>query len=258
MSATQAAEVLLRGEIDAATLVTAWDSSVVRQLLASSEVNLVGFDRADAYVALNPHLTKLRLPAGVGDLATNRPPVDVELLAPKASLIVRRDLHPAIQYLLLEAATAIHSSPDIFQRFGRFPAAERGDLPLSQSAQQYYKSGTPFLQRYLPFWLAVFATRLLVLLIPLIGIAYPLLRVLPSLYPWYVRRRILRLYGELRLIEEELQSRGDAAGSELLKRLQQWDERAQRLHIPVNFVPTLYSLRTHIALLRDRLAERAQ
>jgi TRAP-type uncharacterized transport system substrate-binding protein len=69
MSATEAGEALLRGEIDAAALVTAWDSQVVRQLLASSEVNLVGFDRAYAYVALNPYLTMLRLPAGVGTQA---------------------------------------------------------------------------------------------------------------------------------------------------------------------------------------------
>jgi len=51
----------------------------------------------------------LVLPAGVVDLSTNRPPADVVLLAPKASLAVRADLHSALQYLLLDAAVQIHS-----------------------------------------------------------------------------------------------------------------------------------------------------
>lgn len=250
LSDRQADEALLHGDIDAAVMVASWDSQVVRQLLASSDVDVVGFQRADAYVALNPYLTKLRLPAGVGNIATYRPPTDVDLIAPKASLIVRRGLHPAIQYLLLEAATEIHSVPNIFQGFQRFPAPERGDLPLSQSAQEFYKSGTPFLQRYLPFWLAVFANRILLLLIPLGAIVYPVLSLVPQIYAWNIRRRIFQLYGELRFIEDELEKRSGTVPSELLTRLQRWDERAHRLRVPMDFVPIVYSLRTHIAMLR--------
>ena len=40
------------------------------------------------------------LPAGVVDMAEPRPPKDVLLIASKSSLVVRNDLHPAIQYLL--------------------------------------------------------------------------------------------------------------------------------------------------------------
>src|SRR5262249_30023613 len=154
LSTAQANAALQQGDIDGLTLMASWDSKIVRQLLASSDINLVGFPRADAYVALYPYLSKLRLPAGVGNLATSRPPTDVDVIAPRASLIVRRDLHPAIQYLLLDAATQIHSAPSIFDQYGRFPAAQRDDLPLSRDALQFYKSGMPFLQRYLPFWLA--------------------------------------------------------------------------------------------------------
>jgi TRAP-type uncharacterized transport system substrate-binding protein len=250
LSARQSGEALLHGDIDAAVMVASWDSPVVRELLASSDVDLMGFQRADAYVALNPYLTKLRLPAGVGDIATYRPATDVDLIAPKASLIVRRGLHPAIQYLLLEAASELHSVPNIFQGFERFPAAERGDLPLSKSAQQFYKSGTPFLQRYLPFWLAVFANRILLLLIPLGAIVYPVLSVLPQIYSWSIRRRIFQLYGELRFIEDELKNRGATVPTELLNRLRLWDERAHRLRVPIDLVPIVYSLRTHIAMLR--------
>jgi TRAP transporter TAXI family solute receptor len=257
LTPSRAGDALLHGEIDAMALVASWDSPVVRQLLASSEVNLVGFPRADAYVALYPELSKLILPAGVGNIATNRPPTDVNLIAPKASLIVRHDLHPAIQYLLLEAATEIQSAPTIFHQAGEFPAAERGDVPLSQTARQFYKSGTPFLQRYLPFWLAVLASQLLLLLIPVMGIAYPLVRFAPGLYRWNFQRRIFRLYGELKFIEAELARPGGALDGDAIGRLQRLDERANRMLVPVSYAQLLYTLRMHIALVRDQVARNA-
>ena len=253
----QTGDALQHGEIDAAMIVASWDAPVVRRLLASSELNLVGFARAGAYVALYPSLTKLTLPAGVGNMATNRPPSDVNLIAPKTSLIVRRDLHPAIQYLLLEAASEVHSPPGIFQQSGQFPAAETFDLPLSKQARQFYKSGTPLLQRYLPFWLAVLAMRLLVLLIPLVGVAYPLLRLAPAIYGWSMRHRIFRLYGELKFIDIEFEAGGTVDVSDLIARLERLEERADRLRVPNAFAHLLYHLRNHIDLVRARLQQAA-
>lgn len=206
----EAGEKLLRGEIDAALMISSWDSPVVQQLLADENVGPMGFPRADAYVALYPYLNKLTVPAGVGDLAKNRPPKDVTLFAPKASLVVRRDLHPALQYLLLDAAEQIHSAPGIFQKAGQFPALESSDLPLSDEAREFYKSGRPFLQRHLPFWLAVLIGRLLVLLIPVVGVLYPLLRLFPAIYGWRLQRRVFQLYGDLKFLEHDLESRGPA------------------------------------------------
>jgi TRAP-type uncharacterized transport system substrate-binding protein len=108
-----AAEKLTAGDIDAAFIVTAWDSPVVQTLLVAKDIEPASFTRADAFVALYPFLSKLTLPAGVVDLVANRPPADIVLLAPKASLAVREDLHSAIQYLLLTAAVRIHSQPGI-------------------------------------------------------------------------------------------------------------------------------------------------
>ncbi|MBV9317942.1 MAG: ABC transporter substrate-binding protein [Gammaproteobacteria bacterium] len=253
LPAAAAGEALLRGEIDAAAMVASWDTPILRRLLASPDINIVGAPRADAYVALDPYLTKLVLPTGVGDLATNRPPNDVPLVATEASLIVRNDLHPAIQYLLLEAATAIHGPAGLFRRAGQFPAPAPVDLPISKDARQFYRSGSPFLQRYLPYGFAVFASRLLLLLIPVIGVAYPLLRMAPTLYGWSMRRRIFRLYGELKYIEVKLDDPGGIHAGDLLAQLQRLEDRANHLQVPFAFAPFLYQLRNHIALVRERI-----
>jgi TRAP-type uncharacterized transport system substrate-binding protein len=250
----EAGEKLLRGEIDAMLIMTSWESPIVRRLISDENIELVGFPRTDAYVALYPFLNKLTVPAGVGDLAKNLPPKDVILFAPKASLVVREDLHPAIQYLLLDAAQQIHSGPGIFQKAGQFPAAESNDLPLSENARQFYRSGRPFLQRHLPFWMAVLIDRLIILLIPLIGVIYPLFKFMPGLYALEIRWRINRLYGELRSLEKELEINtvGRNIG-DLNSWLDRLEEKASRLRVPLFYANQVYTLRMHIRLVREHL-----
>jgi hypothetical protein len=155
-------------------MMASWDAPVVQQLLADERVGLSGYARADAFVALYPFLNKVVLPRGARDLAEDVPPTDVVLLAAKASLIARKDLHPAIQYLLLNAAMQIYSGPSIFQHANEFPAADAVHIPLSDEALRFYKSGPPFLQNYLPFWMAQLTGKLIILLIPILGVLYPM------------------------------------------------------------------------------------
>jgi TRAP transporter TAXI family solute receptor len=257
LAGRDAGEQLLSGRIDAALMVAGWESPVVRRLLSSKDVELASFPRADAYTALYPFLNKVTIPAGVGDLAKDRPPADAVLLAPKTSLVVRKDLHPAIQYLLLDAATQIHSGAGIFQKAGQFPAAEPGDLPLSDTARQFHKTGRPLLQRYLPFWAAVFLWGLILLLIPVVGAFYPLFRIAPALYGWGMRRRIFRLYGELKFLESDLERNDSTEDTgDLAEQLERLEGRANHLQVPLAYSNLLYNLRRDIQLVRESLAVR--
>jgi TRAP transporter TAXI family solute receptor len=188
-----AGDALLAGKIDAAFILSAWEAPVVQKLLAAEQIELATFPRADASVALFPFLNKVVVPRGIGDLAKDLPPNDVILVAPKASLVVNKDLHPAIQYLLLNAAMQIHSRQSVFHQANQFPAAEAIDIPLSSEALQFYKSGRPYLHNYLPFWAADLFGKLIVLLIPILGVLYPILRFLPPLYDWLMRSKIARI-----------------------------------------------------------------
>ena len=252
-----AAEKLVAGEIDAAFMVTGWESPVVQRLITSPGVEIASVPRADAYVALYPFLSKLLLPAGVANLSENRPPADVVLLAPKASLAVRDDVHPAIQHLLLEAATQIHSQPGIFQKAGQFPAAESIDLPLSSEAQRFYKNGRPYLQEYLPFWIATLLEKIIVVFLPLIAVVYPIFKLLPQLYDWFMQSRILRLYDEMKSIESEIESGSGGIGRDAINaKLDQLALRANQLRLPTTYASALYTLRSHMNLVRARLADR--
>jgi TRAP-type uncharacterized transport system substrate-binding protein len=249
------AEALARGTVDAVALVSSWDSPLVRRLVAAPDVQLVSFRRADAWSALEPSFEKVVLPAGVGDLVRNRPPEDVTLLSLKTSLVVRRDLHPAVQYLLLEAASDVHGAPGLFRKPGQYPAAESTDLPLSDDARRFYRSGAPWLQRYLPYWAAVLAERALLILVPLFGLALPLARMVPQIFQGLRRRRILRLYGELKMVETELEGRAAGDANDLVERLDRLEQEADHLRLPLAWSQMLYTLKQHVRLVRARIAD---
>jgi TRAP-type uncharacterized transport system substrate-binding protein len=246
----EGARQLIAGEIDAIAILSAWDSPAVQQLLLAPGIELMAFKRADAYIALDPRFSKLVLPQGVADLGANRPSADVPLIASKASLVVRRDLHAALQYLLIQAAIEVHARPGIFQRSDEFPAAEALDLPLSDEARQIYKSGPSILQRKLPFWLAELIQRVAIIVLPLAGILYPLWSVLPKLYQWQMEHRVFRLYGELGLIEGALHRSTDAEErAQMLARIEELERRAVELNLPRAYSEMSFNLKAHIRSL---------
>ena len=254
LSGLKAAEELQQGRIDAAFIIAAENAPVVQVLLRSPGVKVMSFAQAEAYQRRFPFLTKLTLPQGVADLVRDYPPHDVTLLAPTANLIVRDDLHPALQSLLLQAASEVHGRAGFFQRAGEFPAYKDRLLPLSPEAARYFKSGPPFLQRYLPFWLAVLIDRLIVLLIPVFALLIPLLKVAPAIYSWRVRSKVFRCYGELKFLEEDLKQRFDAAKlPEYRSRLDVLDDEARGLKVPLAFTDLVYTLREHVNLVRQTL-----
>lgn len=242
------------GEVDAVFAVGPPVSGLVWSLLYADGVSLMSLSHADAYVRRMPHLTHLVLPRGAIDLARDIPARDVNLVAPTATLMVREDIHPALVDLLMQAATEVHGGPGVFQRPGEFPRAGHSDFPLSKEAERYYKSGKPFLQRYLPFWAATLIDRMVVMLLPLIAVLVPLFRFAPSLYGWRVRSRIYRYYGELKFLESAIEeSPGAHSREEWMKKLDAIETEVNHLSTPLAFADMYYQLRAHIDLVRANL-----
>ena len=106
-------------------------------------------------------------------------------------------------------------------------------------------------------WIAALLGKIIILLIPILGVLYPMMRFLPSLYDWAMRSKVLRMYGELRLLEDELTNTRDAERNarEMVARLDRLEEQANHLRVPVAYASMLYMLRNHIDLVREGLME---
>jgi uncharacterized protein len=253
-----AAAALREGRIDAAFFVTAPGSATVRGLLAAEGVRLMSFSRADAYRRNYRFLSRITLPRGAIDLALDRPEADKILIAPAATLVARAGLHPALVALLLQAATEVHRPGGLLEAAGTFPSARFVDVALSDDAARFLARGPPFLQRYLPFWLANLVDRLIILLIPLVTLLIPLLRILPPAYRWRMRARIFRWYRELRALEARIHpGLDDDERRTLNEALQRIEREVQSLSVPLTYSDAVYTLRHHIELVRTRLAGEA-
>lgn len=246
---------LVAREIDVAIFPSTLDAPVVRRALATQGVRLMSSAQADAISKQVPVLSHIVMPRGLISLERDEPPTDLHMLATVNSLIVRKDLHPALQYLLLEAVKEVHGTTGPFNRLGDFPAAYPQDLPLSQQAERFYRSGRPWIYGYARFWVAVLLDRLIFILIPVIAVLIPILRFAPVIYLWLHRHRIWRLHRELTALELELAADGTAVRDDLAHRLAVLEDQVSALFVPLPFENELFHLRNHLHLLRQRLRQ---
>ena len=249
-SQTPAAVDLLAGDVDALVFASAPESLMVQMLLSTPGIGLYDFAQADAYSRRFPFLTPATLPRGVVDLAGDVPPRDVHLLAPTATLLARAGTHPALLQLFIQAAKQVHGGAGWFQHKGDFPKAGGTEQPLAKEAERFYANGTPVLQRYLPFWLANLIDRMWPVLVSIIAIMLPLSRMLPPLYQFRIRSRIFRWYAQLRRVEDAVGTRPPA---ELLAELEAIEARVEDVTVPLSYADELYSLRSHIQMVENRL-----
>jgi uncharacterized protein len=252
----KAADMLVQGEVDVAFFVTAHHSPVIQQLMHTKNLQLMSLHRASAYAAWMHFLSVLKLPGGAIDFVENIPTGSTTLLAPTTQLVAKSDIHPALIDLLLQIATEIHQAGGLFEKTGEFPAAKYLDFQLSKEAERFYKSGPPFLQRYLPFWVATFINRTKVMLLPLVALLFPLFKLMPLVYRWRFRSRIYRWYRKLTEVDPGFHKDNLAVNlDEYLAHLDRIEAQVCQTSVPLSFSNELYHLRLHIEMLRNKLVQ---
>ena len=255
----KASDMLLKGEVDVAFFVSTHRAPYILKLIDSKKVKVMGSSRAEAYAFLYPYLYALKVPEGAIDFEANIPSKDLNLVAPTTELVARSDLHPSLVYLLMQTAAEVHKSGTEFEGQGQFPAPKYLDFPLSEEAERFYKHGPPFLQRYLPFWVANFINRMKVMLVPLIVLLFPLFKIMPLLYRWRMRSRIYRWYSELEAVDpfankEEMPE----SLQEYLVKLDEIEGQVCNVTVPLAYSDGLYNLLMHIEMLRNKIRQAAE
>ncbi len=259
LPSTAAVKAILEGRVDVIIISSTVDNGLVQDLLHSEGIKLMNFRQAEAYTRLYPALSQVTLPKGILDLAKNKPATDIHLLATTTSLVVRKSLHPAMMYTLLDAAVDIHGDAGWVQKAGEFPSPKSQDLPLSDIAERFYKSGRPFLLDYLPFWMAAYIDRMILILVPAAVVLIPLLRIIPPVYFWWNRRKLYKSYEDLKHLEMEI---GDDSAP---GRMMEYEETLDRIeafineiHVPLALFKEVYLLKEHVDFVRNKLARLEQ
>ena len=249
----EAANALKNGMVDAIFLSGVPTTPLIQQVASMPGVGLADLSEAEAISRQFDFLHHLVLPKGALSLEYDIPPHDVHMLAPTVSLVARESMHQALMYLVLKVITRVHGGAGMLQQAGEFPSGKDSDFEVSSQAKQFFESGPPFLDRYLPFWAATFVNRVLIILVPLVAIAIPLSRVAPATYAWLIKSRIYKLYGELRFLELQLRNAQQDEFPRIRKELDAIESKVNNMRLPVAFSSHLYELRSHIGLVRTRL-----
>ena len=126
---------------------------------------------------------------------------------------------------------------------------------MSDRAERFYKSGRPLLFDYLPFWVAIFVDRLVLLLVPMAVVLIPLIRIMPWFYSWRNRRKFFYWYGELKNLELEVQeSPQPERVGDYRTRLDRIEAAVNDVHVPLAFFHEAYNLKQHIDWPRETRA----
>jgi hypothetical protein len=203
------------------------------------------------------------------------PTADITLLSTSVALVVRPDMQPALVSLLTHAV--VHNpkpgydkngDPVLFYRAGEFPSANDPEFEVPNDARVVYKQGElPVVLKNIaprayslrvPFSYTAFVSDHAATLLGMIGIlaiVLPMLRAIPAIYVWSIRRKLVYWYRKLKALERRI----DTAGSrydpdELLAEFDRIDSHVRVLRVPAYYSNQLYDLRGHIDLVRQRLA----
>lgn len=258
LNGPEALAALRRGEVDVMFYVGGVDTPFVRDALNDPALKPMSLPRAEAYAHRWPHISRLTLSEGTIDLERNVPRQQVSLIGTKAMLAARDELHPAIINLLVDAAREIHSEQDEFKAAGEFPNTAPIDLRVSMHADNYRRYGASAFYSYLPFRLAAFLERAIILLVPMLAVLLPLLSYIPKFIRWRMRSRIYRWYGELALIERDVASGQDPPPIDRWTRdLDRIERAVECVRTPACYASEAYTLRDHIDLVRRAVLARA-
>ena len=248
----EAIDALIAGEIDVAMVATQIDDSLLQRALGAPGIQLMNVAQAEAIAKTVPGLKHVVLWRGLISLDRDIPDSDIDLLALRNRLLVRKDLHPALQYLLLEAMREVHGAPGPFNRLGEFPAEQPNDLPLSPTAQAFYRSGQTFWQRYTSFWLTSLLNRIVFFVIPIVAMLIPVIGFAPRFYRWLYVRRIDQLHRALGNLERELAQSADTCRFvEYQTRIAEIESSVRLLKVARPFEVDLQRLRIHLRLVQE-------
>lgn len=257
LESTPATVALIEGKIDVLVMSSASDSPLLQMLLQTPGIELFDFVQAEAYTRRFPFLSHVVLPRGIVDMGKDIPSRDYHLISPTATLVAHESLHPALISIFLQAAKKIHGGANWFSKQDEFPSDRYTEIAVDAQAEKFYKSGTPFLQRYMSFWMANFLDRMWVVLIAFGALLLPLSKIIPPLYVWRIRSRVYKWYGQLRSIEQAIDEVAidqlQATLQAQLKNLETLENTVNQINVPLSYAEELYGLRSHIYFVRKRL-----
>ncbi len=158
LSLRQMENALRNGDIDVGFFLQPTTNKIVSEIGALGYAKLVPVDHASAMVKKYGYLHHLVIERGSFSLLNNLPSSNVNMVGIPATVVAKKDLHPAIVVLVSLALKDAYRPPTLVSNRATFPSMNfEFDVDGDAEADQIYRHSpgyVPFLYRILNFWIA--------------------------------------------------------------------------------------------------------
>lgn len=250
-----AVKALASGEIEAAIFVAAPNAPLVTAMLSSPNVHLITLKRSAALIERVPYLEPRLVAKGMLGPTGLQPTQDTVMLTTVASVVVSENLHPAIKRLTAAAARQVHREAGLFHKAGDFPNLRRADFMTSPDARSTLVYGLPWIEEHFSIVWAQALWRIALIGLPLALLCLALCYSLPAFMRWTLESYINRWYGELKFIENDLDTT-QSSGLDFARhniQLNAIDAGLRNFDAPPEFMKRLFMLQKHIEFVRQKL-----
>ena len=233
-------------------------SEVIQKLVRKDGRVIADIGLVNEWRKLQPKLARLTIARAQLDYYSDIPKSSRSTGALHQHLLVHRDLHPALQRALSDAATVVHGSSGFLRRTGDFPDHSVADLPLSPVLESYKLGVRPYLERIVTYWWAQLLTNLLFAVIPFLILLYVSIMLVDRYFDRRSFKMLETYYGELGYLESKIKGQMTASpmlAAEWVRTLDDVERRIADLEVPKSHRDRWLTLRNHTAMVRQQILQ---
>jgi uncharacterized protein len=252
---TSAVKALADGTIDAVIFVASPRAPVVIAMLNTPNVYLVSLKRSAALMERIPYLESRLIAQGMLNNNGSQPPQDMAMLTTVASVVVNESLHPAVKRMTAQIARQVHGGAGLFHKAGDFPSLRKLDFSGASEVRSTLARGLPWIDANLSAVQAQWARRLTLIGIPVALLCWALCTLVPKFMYWTLESRINQWYGELKFIENDLETASMSSLNNARHHLQlrSIETTLQNFEAPPGLMRRMFTLKKHTDFVRHKL-----
>jgi hypothetical protein len=222
------------GTVDATSFLLPSGNKIVQELALNPQLRILSLPQADALAGNLGFVRHVTIPEGGFDYVRNIPSQNIHLIAIPVTLIVKKDLKPAIVMIIAQFIKAHFQAATLVSGPGELLSIHETSVPVNTHAESVLNKGLPYLYRALPFSLAALLDHFS-LYIGLIILAVSLYNSMMFPRPdtiwrgiqlrWY-EHKLKRLTNQVDFAEKSI----DAQDQRLIEKVQMLLKEETRLH----------------------------
>jgi hypothetical protein len=147
----ESAEALGKGSVDAAFFLQPPGNKLIHDLALNPKLQLLSLPQAEALASNLGFVRHVTIHEGGFDYVRNIPAKDVQLVAMPVTLIVKKDLRPAIATVIAQSVKTHFQRATLVSQPGELLAIHQLSLAVNDHAEPVLRNGLPYIYRALPF-----------------------------------------------------------------------------------------------------------